>query len=94
MDVRANARGPKRGEGRLTMSETPTHCRDPKNRNGSVAVVDHVDAGFLTLPQAARYLMVSSRTVRRWIDDRHLPHHYIGGPDRGRLLFRKEEQER
>jgi excisionase family DNA binding protein len=71
-----------------------TNRRDPRSTDGSVSVVEHVDAGFITLTQAAQYLAVSSRTVRRWVEDRHLPHYYIGGPERGRLLFRKGELDR
>ena len=68
--------------------------RDPTDLNGKISVVAHVDAGFMTLAQAAGYLAVSSRTVRRWIAERGLPHYYIGGRERGKLLFRKGELDR
>ena len=53
-----------------------------------------MDAGYITLAQAAAYLAVSSRTIRRWIEERSLPHYYIGGRQRGKLLFRKGELDR
>lgn len=57
-------------------------------------MVAHVDAGYITLAQAASYVSVSARTVRRWVSSRGLPHYYIGGPVRGKLLFRKGEMDR
>ena len=71
-----------------------THRRDPRQPNGKVAMVTHVGAGYISLAQAAAYFSVSARTIRRWISSRSLPHYYIGGPVRGKLLFRKGELDR
>ena len=68
--------------------------RDTTELNGNISVVAHVDAGFMTLAQAAAYLAVSSRTIRRWVTSRGLPHYYIGGAERGKFLFRKGELDR
>ena len=57
-------------------------------------MVAHVDAGYISLAQAAAYFSVSARTIRRWVLSRRLPHYYIGGQERGKLLFRKGELDR
>ena len=68
--------------------------RDPRHADGNVQLVAHVDAGYITLAQTARYLAVSTRTIRRWVTSRGLPHYYIGGAERGKFLFRKGELDR
>lgn len=78
------------------MPDAVLNRRDPRNTDGSVSMVEHVDAGFITLTQAARYLSISPRTIRRWIEDQGLPHYYIRrkGSKRGVLLFRRRELDR
>ncbi len=78
------------------MAGAMTNRRDPRRTDGSVSVVEHVDAGFISLAQAAQYLAVSSRTVRRWVEVGGLPHYYVRleGRKRGVLLFRRGEIDR
>ncbi len=79
------------------MPDDALNHRDPRHTDGSVSVVEHVDAGFITLAQAARYLgAVSTATVRRWIKGHGLPHYHITGcgGERGKLLFRPGELDR
>jgi excisionase family DNA binding protein len=78
----------------LTVYAATAVRRDPSGADGQIRLVDHVDAGYVTLAQAATYLAVSSRTVRRWIEEQALPHYYIGGRQRGKLLFRRTELDR
>ena len=70
--------------------------RDPRNPDGRVQVVATVDAGYLTLAQAAAYLGASTRTIRRRVKHGRLPHYYLPGltGERGQLLFRKGEIDR
>lgn len=71
-------------------------AQDLAERDGKVHLVAdaNVHAGYLTLAQVARYLGRSPRTLRRWAEHKGLPHYYIGGPERGTLLFRKAELDR
>ena len=85
------------GSGGYEVSTAPDSTmarRSPRDADGTIRVVEHVDAGYITLVQAAKYLAVSSRTIRRWIGERSLPHYYIGGRQRGKLLFKKGELDR
>lgn len=47
---------------------------------------NEVDA-YISMGEAAKYLGVSQKTIRRWRDDRELPCHVIGGVVR----FRRRE---
>ena len=85
------------------MPQPAATARDPRDLRGRVQVVGHVDAGYLSLGQAATYLGVSGRTIRRWIGERGLPYYYLpalpgrkrkSGRGRGRFLFRKGELDR
>jgi len=75
----------------------PRYNIDSLNREGrqeAWPVVASMHAGYMSLAQAAGYLAVSTRTIRRWIADRGLPHYFVGGSQRGKLLFRKGELDR
>lgn len=51
----------------------------------------HASERFLTLDQAAEYLNVSPRTVRRYVRDRRLKSYLFGG---SLLRFRKSDLDR
>jgi hypothetical protein len=56
-----------------------TEHRDPRETQGHVTRVAHVDAGLIALIQAARHLAVSPRTVRSWIMDSYVAPARFGG---------------
>jgi len=79
--------------GRVDTSEV----QQATDGRGRWPVVESVHVGYLSLPQAARYLGgVSTATVRRWITGHGLPHYHITGcgGERGKLLFRQGELDR
>ena len=53
--------------------------------------------GYLSLKEAAEYLRCSTRSIRRHIECRSLPHYCFpsaNGGERGALRFRKRELDR
>lgn len=58
--------------------------------------VGYAAMGFITLAQAAGYLAVSAKTIRRWVSECGLPHYYVrrAPARRGVLLFRTGEIDR